>query len=214
MHRIDKESWPRAGHFMKFKSFDHPHFSMCANVDLTNFYPAVKQGGYSLNISIVYVLSRAANAIPEFRHRIRGDQVIEHELVHPSTTILTKDDLFSFCTLEYQEDYNEFANLAQERIAHLLEHPTLEDEPEQDDLLFMTAIPWVSFTSFIHPMHLHPADSVPRLSWGKFFEEGNILKMPLDVQVHHALMDGVHVGRFYEAVQAYLSEPELILQNA
>jgi chloramphenicol O-acetyltransferase len=32
---------------------------------------------------------------------------------------------------------------------------------------FYTAIPWVSFTSFAHPMNLQPADSIPRFAWGK-----------------------------------------------
>jgi chloramphenicol O-acetyltransferase type A len=71
----------------------------------------------------------------------------------------------------------------------------------------MTVLPWVSFTSFSHPMHLHPADSVPRFAWGKFFEDGKRLKMPLDVQGHHALMDGMHMGRFYAEVQDYLDHP-------
>jgi chloramphenicol O-acetyltransferase type A len=31
--------------------------------------------------------------------------------------------------------------------------------------------------------------------------------MPLSVQVHHALMDGIHVGRYYEKFQAYLDHP-------
>ena len=57
----------------------------------------------------------------------------------------------------------------------------------------MTAIPWVSFTSFSHPIHLAAADSVPRFALGKIIEEGESLKMPLDVQGHHALMDGLHV---------------------
>jgi chloramphenicol O-acetyltransferase type A len=74
----------------------------------------------------------------------------------------------------------------------------------------MTAIPWVSFTSFTHPMHLQRADSVPRFAWGKFFEEDKCLKMPLSVQVHHALMDGVHVGRFYAEVQNYLHHPDFV----
>jgi chloramphenicol O-acetyltransferase type A len=78
----------------------------------------------------------------------------------------------------------------------------------------MTAIPWVSFTSFMHPMHLHPADSVPRFAWGKFFEDGTLLKMPLSVQGHHALMDGIHMGRFYAEVQDYLDHPSLVLGEA
>ncbi len=93
------------------------------------------------------------------------------------------------------------------------EHPWV-DAVGRDDYLYMTAIPWVSFTSFMHPMHLQPADSVPRFAWGKFFEEGNLLKMPLNVQAHHALMDGVHMGRFYTEVQDYLHHPDLVLGEA
>ena len=124
------------------------------------------------------------------------------------------EDLFTFCTIDYIEDFSEFAARAAERIAYVKEHPTLKDESGQDDLLFMTALPWVSFTSFMHPMQLHPADSVPRFAWGKLFEEGEFLKMPLSVQGHHALMDGIHMARFYAEVQDYLHHPGLVLGEA
>jgi chloramphenicol O-acetyltransferase type A len=214
MRYIDLRTWSRREHFKVFSAFDHPHFSLCANVDLTTFYPVVKQRDYSITVAIVYVLSRAANAIPEFRYRIRAGEVVEHAIVHPSVTILVEDDLFSFCTIDYIQNFPEFAARAAERIAHVQEHPTLEDEPGQDDLLFMTTIPWVSFTSLMHPVHLQPADSVPRFAWGKFFEDGQFLKMPLSVQVHHALMDGIQVGKFYEEVQDYLLHPDFVLGRA
>jgi chloramphenicol O-acetyltransferase type A len=211
MRHINLETWPRREHFKVFSAFDHPHFSLCANVDLTTFYPVVKQRGISFAVATVYVIARAANAIPEFRYRIRPGEVVEHEIVNPSVTILTDDDLFSFCTIDYIEDFSLFATRAAEQIAYVQEHPTLQDEPGQDDLLFISAIPWVSFTSFMHSIHLHPADSVPRFAWGKLFEEGKFLKMPLSVQAHHALMDGIHIGRFYAEVQDYLQQPEVVL---
>jgi len=211
MRHIDLETWPRREHFKVFSGFDYPHFSMCADIDLTTFCPAVKQRGFSITVAIVYVLARAANAIPEFRYRIRAEGVVEHEIVHPSTTILTDEELFSFCTFVYIEDFSEFAARAAEMIAYVKEHPILKSDLGQDDLLYMTAIPWVSFTSFMHPLHLHPADSVPRFAWGKFFEDGKFVKMPLSVQGHHALMDGIHVGRFYAAVQDYLHHPGSVL---
>lgn len=211
MRYIDLEAWPRREHFNLFNTFDYPHFNLCANVDLTNFYPAVKQQDVSFTISTVYVLARVANAIPQFRQRIRGREVIEHEIVHPSTTFLTDHDLFSFCTIDYAEDLSSFAAQAAAQIAYLMEHSSLEDEPGRDDLLYMTPIPWVSFTSFMHPIHMHPVDSVPRFAWGKLFEDGESLKMPLSVQGHHALMDGIHVGRFYAELQSYLNHPDSIL---
>lgn len=214
MRHIDIQTWSRHDHFNVFSGFDHPHFSMCANVDLTRFYAAVKLRSLSLTVAIVYVLTRVSNAIPEFRHRIRTGKVVEHEIVNPSVTILTDADLFSFCTMDYYEDFSDFAARATARIAYVKEHPTLKNEPGQDDVLFMTAIPWVSFTSFMHPTHLHPADSVPRFAWGKFFKDSQFLKMPLSVQGHHALMDGIHMGKFYAGVQDCLDRPGFVLGEA
>jgi chloramphenicol O-acetyltransferase type A len=34
--------------------------------------------------------------------------------------------------------------------------------------------------------------------------------MPLAVQAHHALMDGLHVGRYYTVVQELLDRPEFL----
>jgi len=214
MKTIDIQAWPRRQHFELYRRFDHPHFSLSANVDIGAFYPRVKQGSYSVSAAIIYLISRAANQIPEFRYRMRGEQVVEHAVVHPSTTVLTSDDLFSFCMIRYTEDFFEFAARAAEQMAAARQQVVLSDEPGYDDLLFMTAIPWVSFTSFTHPTHLDPGDSVPRFAWGKFFEESGSLKMPLAVQVHHALMDGVHVGRFYAEIQDYLYHPEVVLGEA
>jgi chloramphenicol O-acetyltransferase type A len=89
----------------------------------------------------------------------------------------------------------------------------MDIDPERDDMLYMSPIPWVTFTSFSHPMQLHPGDSVPRFAWGKYFKEGDTLKMPLQVQGHHAVMDGLHMARFYEKVQETLHHPEDTIGN-
>ena len=214
MRSIEMATWPRRHHFRLFKGFDHPHFSMSVNVDVTPFHAFVKRNGYSFTVAMVYVISRASNAIPEFRQRIRGDQVVEHEIVHPGFAILVDDDLFGFCSVAYAEEFSDFAGRADQAIASLKAHPHLEGNTEADDVLYMSPIPWVSFTSFSHPMQLHPADSVPRFAWGKYFRDGEKLKLPLSVQGHHAIMDGIHMGRFYAAIEGYLQRPEMVLGGA
>lgn len=211
MHKIDMQNWSRLEHFKFFNTFNHPHFNMCANIDLTKFQPYLKGQGISFTIAAVYIISRAANDVPEFRYRIRGDDVVVHDAVSPSVTILVKDDLFSFCTIDYRQDFNEFAQLASTRIKAVKTYPSLKDPIGRDDLLYMTAIPWVSFTSFTHPMMQHPADCIPRFAWGKVFADGNQVKMPLSVQGHHAVMDGIHMGYFYEHIKHYLDRPGDIL---
>lgn len=213
MRTIDLSTWPRRKHFEVFNAFDYPHINVCANVEITALPAFVKQRSLSLNITLIYLFARVANAIPEFRQRIREGQVVEHDVVHPSSTIMTDGDLFSFCTIPYVADYAVFARQAAAIIEQTKQQPRIEDEPGKDDLLFMSSLPWVSFTALQHPIHMHPVDSVPRITWGKFFAEGAALKMPLSVQVHHALLDGIHVGQYYVQVQEYLDQPERLLQN-
>jgi chloramphenicol O-acetyltransferase type A len=80
--------------------------------------------------------------------------------------------------------------------------PSFEDEPGRDDFLFLSAMPWVSFTGVQHAMHLTPADSVPRIVWGKYYQQEGRTFLPVSVQVHHALVNGLEIGRFF----AFLEE--------
>ncbi len=212
MRHIDMGSWPRRKHFEIYNAYDYPHFSLCADVDVTTFFPTMKAASISFTVAITYLVAKVANQIPELAYRIRNDQVVEHEVVHPSITILTKDELFSFCTIPFTEIFAEFCERATKAIAYHRENPTLEDEPGQDDLLFTTNLPWVSFTSMMHPIHMSPADSVPRIAWGKVRDESGELKMPLSVQGHHGLMDGLHIGRYFEGFQESLSSPAWVLK--
>ena len=208
MKIIPLENWPRKDHYLFFREFEYPYFSLCANIDITNFLPLIKAKEISFTAAIIYLVGRVANGIPEFRQRIRDEGPIEHEVVHPSATILSKDDLFTFCTAIYQENFLAFTEETQQEILRIKTEPSLEEKIKDDSMLFMTSIPWVSFTGFMHPVKLSPADSVPRFAWGKFREEGQKIVMPLSVQGHHALMDGLHAGLFYEEFQRLLDNPE------
>ena len=168
MRIVDLDTWPRKQHFDLYSNFDYPHFSLCAPVDITETLIRVKEHKVSLTIGLIYILARAANDIVNFRYRIRTEGVVEHDLIHPSTTILSDGELFSFCTIPYQVDFALFSAMAAYQIEQVRQKIVLSDEPGQDNLIFMSSIPWVSFTGMSHPIHMHPVDSVPRITWGKF----------------------------------------------
>ena len=66
---------------------------------------------------------------------------------------------------------------------------------------------WVSFTSISHARGGGREESVPKIAFGKYREEGGRASMPVSVEVHHALMDGLHVGRYFERLQSYFDDP-------
>ena len=211
MKFIDIETWNRKNHYSYFKELDYPHFNVCGNVDITEFYRYIKEKEQPFFISILYVATKTANSIKEFRYRIREDKVVEHETVNPSFTVMGEDEIFGFCASKFMDEFNDFKINTSEKIEKTKNNISVEDKPGCDDVIYMTSMPWVSFTSVTHPTHMNPVDSIPRIAWGKYFEENGRIKLPLSVQVHHALVDGVHVGRYFNKIQEILDAPEKYL---
>lgn len=203
MRIVELDNAHRQKHFDFFRAMNHPHFSVCAPVDLTWWLEEVKRRGLHVTSSLTWLFAAAANAVPQLRQRIRGEQLVEHERVHPSFAVTTEGtDVFSFCEVEFQPGLEAFVADALVQIAERRRSPSFEDEEGRDDYLFMSAFPWVSFTSVTHPMNYHPHDCAPRITWGRFFEQGGKRLAPLSIQAHHAIVDGVHLGRFFEEVAA------------
>ena len=207
MKEIHFDNEHRKKHFDFFRRMNHPHFSVTANVNITRLLRKAKAKGKPFMPTVVWVVSDAANGIPQFRQRIRGEKVVEHEAVHPSFAIDTEvSDVFSFCEVKYQKDYRAFLQDAIATIEKTRKYPVFEDEHGRDDYLFLSSLPWVSFTAVTHAMAYHPHDCVPRITWGKYFHQSNEVMMPLSVQAHHALVDGRHVGLFFENIQRLCEE--------
>ena len=70
---------------------------------------------------------------------------------------------------------------------------------------FTVNVPWMSFTSVIQPTP-SPADSNPRINWGRYFRQDGKVLLPLAVLCNHALVDGLHISRFYSALDRELAE--------
>lgn len=200
MKVVDLQTWSRAEHFKMFSEYDNPDLTLCANVDITPLYKIVKHHNLSINLTLLYLLTRVANHIEEFCYRVLDGNVVIYDVLHPSTTVLGNGDLFGFCRLSYNEDFSTFHENAKAAVATARDNPSLSPIDSQATLYF-TTIPWISFTSITHPVKVHPVDAIPRISLGKFIRQGETILLPLSVQVHHGLMDGIHVGRFYQSFE-------------
>jgi chloramphenicol O-acetyltransferase type A len=201
----------RRKHFDFFRKMSNPHFGISANVDITEFAEVVRHSAFwRFTPSMVYLIARVAQELPVFRYRIRGETVIEHPSIRPSFAVPTDTGAFSFCTVDYQDDPQQFHQAAVERMEAMKHNPSFEDEAGKDDYLYLSTFPWASFTSVQHAVHNAPADSVPRIVWGKYFKQGDRIMMPLAVQAHHAVVDGSDLGAYYQRMERLLKKSEEI----
>ena len=73
----------------------------------------------------------------------------------------------------------------------------------------MSSLPWFSFNSITHPINNNKNElSVPRLTWGKYFESAGKTLIPLSIEVNHALVDGIHIAKFLDALNSLISNIE------
>lgn len=204
MEYINMETWPRKEHYAYFHSMDYPMFNISMNLDATNFLRFVKEHRLSFYYAMGFAAAQTANQIPEFRCRIRGEQVVLHKRVHPSFTDLDKGTgLFKYVQVDLTEDIFSFAEKAVQKSAEQAFFMDVNAEA-RDDLLYITCVPWVSFTQVTHPITLGGDDSIPRIAWGKYFASGEKILLPFSIQANHALMDGVHAGKYVERLQSFL----------
>ena len=201
---IDFESWERRTTFEFFKGYQDPFFNMAANLDVSRLYRFCKERGMPFSIAALYFSIATANEIREFRFRMIEEKVVEFERIEATQTMLNDDNTFSFCYFPMQDSLEEFVAAGLESREKYGRLKTFDVEAERIDLIYYSVIPWVSFTSFKHANSGDNRQTVPRMVFGKMFEDGSRRLMPFSVEVHHALMDGYHVGRYFNLFQEKL----------
>ena len=206
--RLDLSTWNRREHFAFYRGYDNPYFNLCAPVDVTRLLERCRsEEGPSFFLASLWASLTAVNEIEELRYRIRGDDVVVHGIVHGGSTVLVPDGTFRFGYFDYDPDFWTFAEGAGSVLERVrAEMGPLEARPERDDMIHYSIIPWVAFTSFSHARRWGTVDSVPKVVFGRHHRDGDIDRMPVSVEVHHALVDGLHVGRFFERFQHHLDE--------
>lgn len=207
---LDLARWPRRDAFEYFRSFDKPYFNVCTKLDLARLKLAVADRRVgSLWLAYHYIAVRLANQVEAFRYRLQAGRVRVHPVVHGSTTVLREDDSFGFADLDYEDDFAAFAARAAAAIAATREgRQPFEPKPDDAARVHFTTLPWLHFTSFSHARNWGREDSVPKLAFGRIEADGAHAWMPLSVEVHHALMDGLHVGQFVQGFEAALRDPD------
>jgi chloramphenicol O-acetyltransferase type A len=209
---LDLDSWKRRHIFEFFLKFDKPYFNICVQLDVTKLLALRDRGQFSLFLAYHYLALRMMNEVEAFHYRLRDGKVLIHDVVHGGSTILLPDETFSFVYFDYYEDFQLFARTTSQAMeAVRTGEKTFQPRDDYDSLVHFTTLPWVSFTSFSHARNWGREDSVPKLSFGRFTKQNDLVLLPMSVEVHHALMDGFHVGLFVNKMEQALSEPETYL---
>lgn len=191
---FDLENWPRKDHFHFFNQFEEPFFGVCVSIDCTIAYQKSKAEGLSFFLYYLHQCLAAANAIQPFRLRIENRQVYLYDQVNASAVINRDDQTFGFSYIDYHPQFSEFQQIGKKEIERIKNSTGLVPAGSGDNVLHISAMPWLDFTSLSHARSFSFNDSCPKISFGMMTIKDNIRTMPVSIHVNHALMDGYHVS--------------------
>ena len=209
MESFDYERWPRREAYEFFSGISNPFYMVTFRQDVTRLYDFVKAEGLSFYYGMIWTCTRALNVVEAFRFSIRDGEIVRLSRRMPSFTDLKPGaEQFHIVTMDCDSDIRPFCreaaarSRAQEGFIYLSQ--------ETDELIYLSCLPWIELTALTNERDLSAPgardDSVPRIAWGKYSEEGGRKILGLSLEVNHRLIDGVHIGRFAEALNTALDE--------
>ena len=116
MKIIDIYNWERKEHYDYYMKTDYPQFTICKNIDITNFKKQLKNKGISFYYGMIYAATYTVNQIDDFKYRIKEKDVVLFERIHPTFTDMSEGTkLFKMVVADYIDEIEEFAIKSKEK---------------------------------------------------------------------------------------------------
>ncbi|MND89275.1 Chloramphenicol acetyltransferase [compost metagenome] len=200
---VDLSRWARKEHFEVFQSFAQSTINQTVLVDITVLLKHIKESGWKFYPTIIFLLSKIVNSHVEFRMAMKNNELVIWNEIHPSYTIFHNEtETFSSLWSHYDGNIHHFLDVYSEDVARYGNNLSYwPKEESRENVFFVSAIPWVSFTSFNINVANMQNFFAPMFTIGKYYQQDGKVLLPLAVQVHHSVCDGFHVARLFNELQ-------------
>ncbi len=203
---MDLSRYPRRRLLECFRHHPLPVLAISTAIDISGFSAAHQSRGLRFYSSLCCLISRVINDNACFRHRLVDGVLVDFPVVHPSITVALDDDSFSFADGTHRGVFRDDYASIRAAIAAARAQPNQDFRHNLNNRFFLTHLPWLSFTGIQHP-YTPAYGSIPLISTGRSFSQENRELLPIAVQAHHALVDGLHVARLLEQLGNLCRDP-------
>ena len=200
--------WPRAEHFKFFLPFNQPYFNVVLDLEIKTLFDFAKTNQLSFTACYLYCLHQAVARYAPIRYRIVDEQPVEVENIALSTVFLKDDESFRFVPLKNQDDikafHQHYVKQKQLYLNKTLINPLFLETAERVEQIYISILPWFKFTGFKHAEHTPISSGIPKIVFGQYQQEQGV--MPISIEVHHALMDGLHISQFIDVFYQVIAD--------
>ncbi|CAM3503553.1 CatA-like O-acetyltransferase [Parendozoicomonas haliclonae] len=197
-----------------FNQMDYPYTHVCAEVEVHPLLDYCEHHHISSYLALMHIFMGIAHQTEWMATRIRGNDTIRHQNLRVATTMLGKDRNVRFIRMNWLRDFKAFLELAQPLFDQARESDDFtinfdsSELCESDDIIILSCLPWLRFTSVGTPVPLKKPDQIPRIGWGKYTPVGDKIIMPVGIHANHAVADGYQLCVFFQDLERIISAPE------
>lgn len=203
-----KEGWNRQEHFDLFSNMDNPYVGVVAEVECSHAYRFSKENNLSFFAVYLFASMQAENRVYEFKFRIEQDEIYIYDALDCGTTIGRKDGTFGFAFMNFTSDFSTFHKQLKEQIASVEASVGLHirNEDITEGLVRHSTFPWSRFTGLLQPSNYGTRESIPKIIFGKAYQNKDKMYMPVSVEANHGFVDGIHLAKYLEEFERELAQ--------
>ena len=207
MKRIDLQTWERRAQYELFSDYRIPTYSVTVRMDAAPLARFYERGGRLFD-AMLYAVYRGMSSEEAMRMRLLEDGVVLYDAIYPVFTVALENGSYASCRIEPLAEYEAFSSAVRVGIEETKSGLRRKrfDDGRYDDFYF-SCVPTLDFSAIEQPISAdRSVSSVPMAVWGKLVREGDGYRIPLQITVHHALVDGMPLSGVFTRIQAYINE--------
>ncbi len=210
---IDIKNWERKNEYLYFTKINPEVFSVTVQTDVTETYNYAKENNIKFSSLLLYIITKAANEIEQFKYGWQYGKLVKYNNIHPSFPLFDKETKnCKIFQLTMKENFADFNN----DYCSILDFSDIHNNEFRKNTFNVSMECRIHFTSFSFSLDL--TSSTPNLSpsiiTGKYEEKDRRLIMPFSLTINHIVADGYHASLFFDKVQQYLLNPPVYFPEA
>lgn len=199
---IDMSNYSRREHYLHYRRTPCT-YSLTASLNVTALLQTVKVGKLKLNPTLIYLITRAVNQIRELKMGLDENGALGfYDQISASYLIFHNDDkTFSEAYTPFNDNFVTFYNTITNDMEQYKDVKGYKVIEAPQNSFPISAMPWLTQTAMNLNMPAGADYFAPIITMGKYESSNGELKLPVSLQVNHAVCDGYHASLFFKQLQ-------------
>ena len=190
------DSFDRKGYYNYFISYEQPRYSITVPVDVTPIFNYGKQYG-NLNACLVYAVTKACNAVDNFKYRIIENKLYKYDFIHAGTIFINSNNQIKQGIIDIDQPLKDFISKYNALNEEYLKTGKLIQEDYEQAFVELSCIKWFKFTGLCE-ISRSKFDCIPEITWDKIEFKSKKATVNMAITINHALIDGYHIKLFLD----------------